>query len=55
MSDEELAKVMADFWEWSGGFKPQECSKEEVQRYLDLALPTEYAQHRELLEKEWLK
>jgi hypothetical protein len=35
MTNSEIQELKADFIEWSGGFGPEECEADEIQRYLE--------------------
>lgn len=42
--DVELAAILADFRDWSGGFEPEECEVEERIEYATLAASTKHTQ-----------
>lgn len=44
---ELVEQVVEDFYDWSGGYTPDECTDQEVWAYIATALPAEFEGRRQ--------
>lgn len=43
LTEAEKIRLLTDFYVWSGGFKPNECSPEEIQSFVKYAIHLDFA------------
>jgi hypothetical protein len=42
LNADDQAAILADFADWSGGFTPDECDREQVERYVRTSLSAKF-------------